>query len=220
MYNIKMNSSKAIPTAGWIFIACGLLWTAALFFLVISPKTLFKHETIPTNVEWYFDNDNQYRSIVTYEYNDKEYHCKPSTSSSSKFKINKIYFNDNNNCIVSIKDSLGPVVYAFYFVALVFFGIGGGLIWSYYKQKKKIESLKISGILVKNIDCEIKFISPYVNGLKMYQITTDYTFPDGTTKKLSQYRTPSSGEEITENKCDLLYLADDYKTYYLDFHIN
>lgn len=220
MYNIKMNSSKAVAVVGWIFIVIGLIWSAIMFFLVYSPKTFFKHETIPENIEWRIDQDGEYHAKVTYEYKKKEYQCEPSASSTSKFKIKRIYFDDNNHCMVPIKDLFGPAIYAFYFSAFVFLGLGGGLVWSYYKQKKKIEALKTGGILVKNIDCETKLSSMFINGQRMYQITTNYTFPDGTTKILRQFRTPSPGEEITENKCDLLYLPDDYKTYYLDFHIN
>ena len=47
-----------------------------------------------------------------------------------------------------------------------------------------------------------------------------YTFPDGTTKTLTQMVLGDRKvDKVNHNKCDLLYLLEDYSVYCLDFNI-
>ena len=223
MYNIKNNYSySGNLVAGFIFLFISIFISLIFFFVFYSVDTFYNTNVNPIDYKWERADEDNYKVTVQYEYNDELYICTPNVSSSDKFKIKKVYFNDSNprNCMVDLKESVGKFIYLILSIPATFLIISLLLIIKGFSRKKKYNLLKQNGILAKNIPCTVTNLNTQVNGKYYVRIEATYTFPDGTTKKLRQMvLVDKKKRKDNINTCDLLYLLEDYNVYCLDLNI-
>ena len=223
MYNIKNNYSyNGTLVSGFIFLFISLFISIVFFFLFYNVNILYNNSTDVLDYEWHLVDEDDYKARVEFEYNDEIITCRPNVTTSDIFKIDKVYFNENNpnNCTIDLKESVGKYIYLILAIPTIFVLISLLLIIKGFSRKKKYCLLKQNGILAKNIPCTVTNLNAQVNGRYYVKVEATYTFPDGTTKKLKQM-VLTDKKKINENinTCDLLYLLEDYKVYCLDFNI-
>ena len=223
MYNTKnVNSHSGLLVGGGIFTFFGVI-ISIIFFAVFYIIPIIYDTKVPVdNYHWRRVDDDSYTPTIEFEYDDEEYVCRPNMTTSDKFDIEYVYFNEDNphDCAIDLKEGLGNIMYYLMIIPGLFLGIGLILIFKGVGKYKKNKRLKFDGILVKNIDCTVQNLNMYANGKRYYRITANYTFPDGTTKTLTQMVLGDRKvDKVNHNKCDLLYLLEDYSVYCLDFNI-
>lgn len=223
MYNVKNNyNNSGYIVCGVIFLLISLILSVVFFFLFYSVDVFFSNSADVIDYEWNRVDEDDYKALVEFEYDDEIYICKPNITSSDRFDIEKVYFNDNNpeNCMIDLKESVGKFVYLIIAVPASLLLIALILIIKGISRKKNYNLLKQNGILAKRIPCTVTNLSAQVNGRYYVRIDATYTFPDGTTKKLRQtVLVDKKQRKENINTCDLLYLLEDYNVYYLDFDI-
>ena len=225
MYNIKSNNSAGGVAVGVIFAIIGLIMTIVFYFIFCGVKYFYNTKAKVIDYSWYYnenrdDDATLYKVDVTFKYKDEIYTCTPNYSTNQKHKVKYIYFKDTNpkSCMVDLKEEVGNYIYLIMLFPFMFFFIGLLLFIKFYSTNKKYKLLKQNGILAKNIPCTVVNLNTNVNGRRYVQIKAQYTFPDGTTKELKRTLLATKND-LNRNTCDLLFLLEDYKIYYLDFNI-
>jgi len=163
------------------------------------------------------DGSVQYSPIFYFNVDGKEYTCKTSFSRGSRPSVtkNKLYYNSSNPniCISEYELSQLPVIFIF-IILFSFVDIAAGLYFliNANSENKRIKQLAQSGLLVKNLPCEIE------NNLKGYKIKIDYKIADGNILKLkSEIRRDYN--YIGRQTADLLIDPLNTKNYFIDFDI-
>lgn len=223
MYNIKNNYSySGYLIGGFIFLFISLILSTVFFFIFYSVDVFYNNSADVYDYEWHRVDEDSYEARVEYEYDDEIIVCRPNVTSSDKFEIDKVYFNDDNprSCMIDLKESVGKFIYLIISIPATLVLIALILIIKGFSKKKKYNLLKQNGILAKNIPCTVTNLNTQVNGRYYVRIEATYTFPDGTTKKLRQMvLVDRKKRKDNLNTCDLLYLLEDYNVYCLDFNI-
>ena len=223
MYNIKnSNSYSGYLVGGGIFAFIGLIISIVFFFVFYFVPLYYDSHVPVLDYTWEYANDNNYKATIEFEYDDEYYECRPNMTTSDKFDIQNIYFKADNptDCAIDLKENLGNYIYLILVIPTILLCLGLLLIIKGIGKYKKNKRLKYDGVLVKNIDCTVQDLNMYSNGRRYYRITANYIFPDGSSKTLRQTVLGSRKEKHDNiNKCDLLYLLEDYNVYCLDFNI-
>ena len=223
MYNTKnVNSHSGLLVGGGILTFFGIIISIIFFSVFYIIPILYDTKAPVDDYHWRKVDVDSYSPTIEFEYDDEEYECRPNMTSSDKFEIDNVYFKKDNphDCAIDLKEELGNVAYYIMIIPGILLGFGLILIIKGIGKSKKNKRLKFDGILVKNIDCTVQNLNAYANGKRYYRITANYTFPDGTTKTLTQMVLGDRKvDKVNHNKCDLLYLLEDYSVYCLDFNI-
>ncbi len=224
MYNIKnaSSSSDGLLVGGFIFLFIGAIMSLIFFFIFYSVNVFYNTSVEADDYSWSRIDEDSYRVTVEYEYDDEIYKCSPNITSSNKFEVEKVYFNDNNpeDCFIDLKEGLGYWIYLIFSLPAVFLIISFLMIIKGFSRKKKYKLLANNGILVKSIPCTVQNFGSQASGRYYARVEATYVFPDGTSKKLRQMvlmARKMKKDNITN--CDLLYLLEDYNVYYLGFDI-
>ena len=224
MYNIKSTNSTSdgFLACGFIFLFIGIIMSTIFFFVFYSANVFYDSYVDASNYSWKRVSEDDYKVTVEYRYAGEEYSCTPNVTSSNKFAVEKVYFNENNpaNCYIDLKESVGKWIYLILAIPATFVVSSLLMIIKGFERKKRFKLLANNGILVKRIPCTVQNMPAQVNGKYYARIEATYIFPDGTSKKLKQtvlVDKKKKNEIITS--CDLLYLLEDYNVYYLGFDI-
>lgn len=229
MYKVNYRHKDIIVVCCFMLIlGIGFLVGGLIYFDSSSNKKDSLDSTIDaTYIEDHYENNSDggydYKPIYHYTVNGKEYTCKSKYNiSKQNLKEGKVYYEaaDPSNCLTDETYDR----YSLNYIILAITSGGGVLIivaflimmFKEIKKNKKIKHLIYNGRLVKGLPHALK---NNVDSDSPYSVTiiVDYTFPDGTTRRLESE--PQRFKKVKQGSIDLLYDPHDYDNYFLGIDI-
>ena len=230
MYDINYKNFKAERFIYKIFIYIGIFILLILDGIVavnIIRKNSFDSYVVTRHIEIESHEDDEgeimYTPIYHYSVNEREYKCKPSSSSSNKpsIRYGKVYYNSNNpsKCMTDYSLKANKILLMLNIIPLGFI-IPGTLLTSKVNKKiKRLKKLNETGKLVKGIPYISENTNIYMNGQILPRIKVEYRLKTG------EITTLTSGpifdtKHSNSSTVDLLIDENNPDNYFIDFEIN
>lgn len=226
IYNVNLKRNKALLSIGLIFTIIGaifLILFGTFVFLDLSKKKSLDGEIAAYDVEWSShinDEGNElYSPTYYYEVNGNKYICTSNSSSSTKSGKGIVYYDTTNpsKCMTDFESNSSFLFMIFLIIPLLFIIIGLFFIRKYINRNKVIKRLAYDGVLVKGIPCQIVNSNISLNNVPLKCLSISYKFPDGNIRNLKSDPLHIINSNLMV--CDLLYDANNYNNYYIDWEI-
>lgn len=228
VYNVDLKKARGPLSFGIIFTLVGVLFLVimgGIFISSFNKKNSMDAETKATNIVWeeHYDSEDgtTYSPNYEYEVNGTIFVCHSSTSSSIKSGDGIIYYNSNNpgDCMTDFDNNTNGFLFIFLLLPIIFIVVGALQLKKCFTKVKIAKELAKSGILVKNLPYQLVNSNISVNNVPLKCICIAYKFPDGVLREIKSEPLKGNILSDADGMCDLLYDANNYNNYFIDFNI-